>query len=1072
MSDFRFDVDEQGLRVRITDQKAGLFGRFRKREPVDFTKLAGTERTLAIALSRIRALDRDGEHHELTTETLWLDHWIVSRLDDMAASVLGVPGKLSGVVFHAEMRGSIGSESFALEWWWERDERQIRLNRTGAIVEVGGVFMRLPAQIYDAIILSEAFDSGRPLPAHWRALSDFRAALGDLEEDGLTLPELYLRKVEIVACDKVGLAIDPDDPLGFAPLPFVSRKIPQGEMASEVSAALQGDELFAFKNDANRRGAQPAYRVGKNRFLILDKSVVPVVDVIARHATGTEEERRNFLENADRIVAEAIEQALIDEGRLNELMPSADQVDTVEAEFESAWAETREWTDRVIEIRKWTKPEIEILEGSGTSWLPDDIDAVVGATLGTIPEEELDSVLKALLAAQENGDTEILLEQGVLPVTVLVIQAVKRRLELYLNRTSQDQGEEGEVTAFLPVTHDNFWELKFRERLHERASATDKGLPNALNTSLHPHQKNAFEWQVSAWETGLPGILNADEQGLGKTVQTLSFLAWLSERMTKGELPIKPFLIVAPTSLLRNWEDETGKHLLPDVFGEPVRLYGQGLKAWRMQDARGRDIQDGHAKLDLSDLVDGSEPRLVITTYQTLANYAVTFAQTPFEVAVFDEIQNLKNPSTLRSNAAKAVNAEFRIGLTGTPVENSTRDIWAVMDQLFPGALGSLKDFRIAYDVPKQGNMQELHRAVFSSNNGYPALGIRRTKAEAASDLPPKVRVLHPRLMPEIQALRYDEARKPGQSLFGLLHHIRRTSLHPGLMEGEAPESFIHASARVEAAMDVLRSVKAKEERALVFVENRDVQAWFAELVKIEFGLARVDVINGSTPISRRKEITDHFQRHIQDDGGFDVLVMGPRAAGTGLTLTAANHVIHLTRWWNPAVEEQCNDRTHRIGQTRSVTVHIPLAIHPRLQRGSFDCLLQNLMKNKRSLADSVLWPPEGDENEVRALYDAIVSAKEGEEDLPADEGLALSGRPDLEAQELGENILRVCPKAGGASVVIALDGAELQPDILKSGKDAAAIILSDFQTPLEEARVPMSVLGGPALWPDFVLPD
>ncbi len=1072
MSEFRFVVDSQGLQIKIAEKKAGLFGRFRKREPVDLSTLVGSEKTLAIALSRIRALDRDGEHHKLSGDRLWLDHWIVSRLDDMSAAVLGVPGKISGVVFHAEMRGSLGSESFSLEWWWERDERQIRVNRTGAIVELGGTFMRLPAQIYDAILLSEAFDSGCPLPDHWRALSEFRASLGDLEEDGLTQPELYLRKVEIVSCDKVGLAVDPDDPLGFAPLPFVSHHIPQGEMASEGTAALQGRELSTFKHDASQRGAQPAYRVGENRFLILDRSVVPVVDVIARHAKGTEVERKDFLENADRIVADAIEQALIDDGRLNELMPSTDQVDTIETEIQNAWAETREWTDRVIEIRKWTKPEIEVLEGSGTSWLPDDVDAIVGEILGTIPDEELEFVLQKLQKAQKDGDQEIQLEQGIVPVTALVIQAVKRRLELYLNRSPQDPGEEAEVTAFLPVTHDNFWELEFRERLHERVFATDKGLPATLKTSLHPHQKSAFDWQVSAWEAGLPGILNADEQGLGKTVQTLSFLAWLNERMTNGELPIKPFLIVAPTSLLRNWEDEARKHLFPGVFGKPVRLYGRELKAWRVQGARGRDIQDGRSKLDLSDLIDCSEPRLVITTYQTLANYAVTFAQTPFEVAVFDEIQNLKNPSTLRSNAAKAVNAEFRIGLTGTPVENATRDIWAVMDQLFPGALGSLNDFRIAFDVPKRGNMQELHRAVFSSNKGYPALGIRRTKEEAASDLPPKVRVLHPRIMPEIQALRYDEARKPGQSLFGLLHHIRRTSLHPGLIEGEAPETFIHASARVLAAMDVLRAIKAKEEKVLVFVENRDVQAWFSELIKIEFGLHRVDVINGSTPVSRRKEITDYFQRHLQQDEGFDVLVMGPRAAGTGLTLTAANHVIHLTRWWNPAVEEQCNDRTHRIGQTRPVTVHIPLAIHPRLQRGSFDCLLQKLMKNKRSLADSVLWPPESDENEVRALYDAVVSATEGDDDKLEDEGLILSGRPDLEAQELGEGILRVCPKGGGASVVVALHGADLHPDTLRPADDAAAIILSDFETSHEDTFVPMSVLGGPALWPDFVLPD
>lgn len=794
--------------------------------------------------------------------------------------------------------------------------------------------------------------------------------------------------------------------------------------------------------------------------------------MIARNASGSEAERKYFLENAERIVAEAIEQALIEDGRLNELALPEDQVEAVENEFENAWAETREWSARVIEIRKWTKPEIEVLEGSGTSWLPPDFDAALGELLGSIPDEDLQHVLDQLVLARASRVEEIKIEHGSIPVEDLVIQAVSRRLELYLNRFEENEANDEAVTAFLPVTHDNFWELEFQEKRRQRPRTEGVVLPASVTRELQPHQHDAFQWQCDAWNAGLPGILNADEQGLGKTLQTLSFLSWLSEQMSQGLVKPLPFLIVAPTSLLRNWEDEVVSHLEADIWGEPVRLYGSGLKSWRVEGTRGRDIQDGRSKLDLSSLSSGDGPRLVITTYQTLANFAVTFAETQFSVAVFDEIQNLKNPATLRSNAAKAVNADFRIGLTGTPVENATRDIWAVMDQLFPGALGSLHDFRIAFDAPKQEKMQELHKAIFTSNQGFPSLGIRRTKATAASHLPPKVRVLHPRIMPEVQALRYDEARKPGQSLFGLLHHIRRTSLHPGLIEGETPESFIDASARVSAAMEILRAIKAKKERALVFVENLDVQSWFSELIKVEFDLPRVDVINGSTPVSRRKEITDRFQRHIEQDEGFDVLVLGPRAAGTGLTLTAANHVIHLTRWWNPAVEEQCNDRTHRIGQTKPVTIHIPLAVHPRLQRQSFDCLLQSLMKRKRSIADSVLWPSEGNENEVHALYDAIVSAENEIDVEQSIEILTLFDRPDLDVEYLGNDALRVRPKGGGASVVVALQIESLKVDGLHPETDAAAIILSWREGLQVDAGVPLSFLGGQSLWPDFILPE
>ncbi len=194
-------------------------------------------------------------------------------------------------------------------------------------------------------------------------------------------------------------------------------------------------------------------------------------------------------------------------------------------------------------------------------------------------------------------------------------------------------------------------------------------------------------------------------------------------------------------------------------------------------------------------------------------------------------------------------------------------------------------------------------------------------------------------------------------------------------------------------------------------MENRDVQAWFAELIKIEFGLERVYVINGDTSIDARKEITDRFQRHLARDGGFDVLVMGPRAAGTGLTLTAANHVIHLTRWWNPAVEEQCNDRTHRIGQSKPVTVHIPLAVHPQLGRKSFDCLLQRLMKRKRGIADAVLWPQESDESELLSMYQTLIEP-EGKPTSTTEE-FRLSDRPDLRAVELMPNVCVLPPFRG-----------------------------------------------------------
>lgn len=174
-----------------------------------------------------------------------------------------------------------------------------------------------------------------------------------------------------------------------------------------------------------------------------------------------------------------------------------------------------------------------------------------------------------------------------------------------------------------------------------------------------------------------------------------------------------------------------------------------------------------------------------------------------------------------------------------------------------------------------------------------------------------------------------------------------------------------------------------------MFIEQREMQYRFLELARYEFGLERIDLINGEAPINKRQAIVNRFQRHLTDDGGFDLLVLGPRAAGTGLTLTAATHVIHLSRRWNPAVEEQCNDRVHRLGQSLPVTVHVPMAIHPRYREHSFDCLLHSLMTRKRRLASSALWPMGDTKDDAAALQRDMMSEGLDEEGDPVEQALA-----------------------------------------------------------------------------------
>ncbi len=289
-------------------------------------------------------------------------------------------------------------------------------------------------------------------------------------------------------------------------------------------------------------------------------------------------------------------------------------------------------------------------------------------------------------------------------------------------------------------------------------------------------------------------------------------------------------------------------------------------------------------------------------------------------------------------------------------------DLWAIMDIICGGMLGTLASFKERFGVADKTAMADLHAQVFKPTGSIPPLGLRRLKQDVARDLLPKQRRLYPRLMPPHQEAHYEDAKLKlatggmGAALKAL-HHIRTVSVHPDLHADGDDADFIGSSARLQATFDILRTIQKKRERALVFIEHRQMQYRFIELVRAEFGLGKIDLINGDTPIPQRQAIVNRFQKHLESDGGFDLLVLGPKAAGTGLTLTAATHVIHLSRWWNPAVEEQCNDRTHRIGQKQAVTVHVPMAIHGGYREHSFECLLQSLMQRKRNLAQAALWP-------------------------------------------------------------------------------------------------------------------
>lgn len=1006
---FKIDYDESQIALTATRRNAGFLTRLlSKPNKTSLEHIPHDEKDLIFALADLKSIaEKTPSALRISDDRIQMSHELAAALDAHTASVLGLP-PLVDLVFKTDVEGIPGQTNFRIRYDWLRYGQKQPVTRVGSILKTSEGDRRIPLWLLRAISVAESHHSGRDLPTDWEALAEFRRAVQDESEsdtEAQTTPiELsnFLRNLQVqiadtFSIDPTGSDLDPE----FEVVPFSRRSLddeavdPTTGEVSTALAELTDRPLREFQKRVREKGTLPSYKVGTNRYLVIDHAARPALEVMARMHHVSREERRSFIQNPRRLITEAIERDLRKRGILDG-MTAAQEAEAIETIAFPTFVETREYSARVIGKTVFTGSASNFQEGSGTTWLPEIFGQSVAQILQGLPAPQLGELEERIQQAISRGEQTIEFEGEQIAATPATARALRQQLKAVqtLDVTDSQPAEESKQdTANAqpdgPVildVKDNYDKVQWEAKIVPRRTSTPIVLPRNVVTPLKEHQVASFNWQVQAWKAGLPGILNADEQGLGKTLQTIAFLSWLKSAIADDTALMNgPILVVAPTSLLENWEQEVDQHLAPGGLGHLVRLYGSAISAFRTTDLTGNDTSDGEAHLDLSFIHEAMRSKKghqywLLTTYSTLTNYQHSLGAIKFSALVFDEIQALKNPDSLRARAALAMNADFRIGLTGTPIENSMVDLWAIFEQLFSGRLATLREFRAKYGNPDESNLLELYRSVFENHEHTPPLALRRLKSEVAKDLPQKVRLLHPRAMSSTQSQTYELARdklalgNKGAAL-KMLHHIRSVSVHPSVTAIEEAEDFIKLSGRLLACFDILDEVRANGERALVFIEHVQMQYRFIEILKARYNLSRVDLINGSTAIHHRQQIVNRFQGHLSQDRGFDVLVLGPKAAGTGLTLTAATHVIHLSRWWNPAVEEQCNDRVHRIGQTKEVTIHIPMAIHEEFREHSFDCLLHSLMAKKRRLATSALWPM-GDTNDDATQLQRMLAEK------------------------------------------------------------------------------------------------
>jgi superfamily II DNA or RNA helicase len=972
---FRFEhsADDRGLLIRLVE--VGPL-RTKRNLPCSDWSAAGKDIVRAV-----RALVAEG-HSEERPDGLFLPHPTVADLPQSLSSRFKLP-EIANVSVTLRFEGRIDTSQGKLSLAWsDADGRPITPQRFGALLEIGGRPARLTRVLYDLCEGAEAFNATagghvEKRIAAWGPLQDLleKSTGTNIRADGYAR-SLSFYQAGAFALDVVETARGPD----FSPVLMSRRRLgtddeapteeigregsPQSGRDDDVTPLLPPELQRRFAEQFNHPTASPrdAYVLARNAYAIVPPDLKVALDVVRAKRAAPEGERRAFLRNPRASIADALESC----------------------GFQSAplFVETEGYSQRIEGLGVWREITLPPTQRSG-GWLPEY--GARGGERSAPPEvspakTKLERLRAEVERAEREGRNFVEIDGRKLPLreakTELETASVKPEAPVAPTSAQDDQA------LVIKINVDG---VEFEVPRRPRLPLIETSFPHQQMRRNKPkaHQLDGFTWLVQAWVQGWPGVLLADDMGLGKTYQALAFLAWARAnidargRQYPTAAEVGPMMVVAPTALLRTWRKEANEHLAEGGLGEVVEAFGAALKHLKTPKTENWMPEDS---LDL-DTLRGAD--WILTTYETLADNHRAFARIPYSVVVFDEIQKIKEPGSINTQSAKTLNIDFVMGLTGTPIENRLEDLWSIFDRLAPGYLGALRAFSQRYGAEAPEALRELKSRLDNPAGEMPPPMLRGMKDATRDGLPQKFVKRHQLQMPPEQVQAYDKIIEVATiegasraSMLKVLHGLRGVSLHPRRAEGvdtsdrHSALAWIGCSARLSKALEILRDIAGCGDKALVFVEDLEVQRAFAESVATLFDLDVIPAtINGGVAGEKRQAIVDRFQAGAR---GFDLLMLSPRAAGVGLTITAANHVIHLSRWWNPAVEDQCNDRAYRIGAKRDVTIHLPMALHPNYGEGSFDVKLDQLLERKRALSRNMLLPPESD-GDLDRMYEDVV---------------------------------------------------------------------------------------------------
>lgn len=522
--------------------------------------------------------------------------------------------------------------------------------------------------------------------------------------------------------------------------------------------------------------------------------------------------------------------------------------------------------------------------------------------------------LKNLLELMENSKDEYVEYQGLYVKNVADKEYLKELIKEKEAEELSKRTEEKDKKKVL-LLKDNIDELEHIEKNNDKKYEYSYIQPQSLKKDIEllPYQKEGVAIMENLYKINcINGVLLSDDMGLGKTLQILTFLAWIKEEKNtlKG-------LIVVPTSLIRNWFNESDNE---NNQGEIQRFFSKNT--FKVEILKGKLNKDKIDRIKNTDIL--------LTSYETLRINHIELGKMKWDVMICDEAQKIKNPNTLVTTAIKTQNANFKIACSATPIENTILDLWCLVDFSNPGLLGSLKDFKKKY-LLKNKNENELSEVNDELKSRLGEHFIRRTKDilnHQGRAFPRKI-IVYKHLKysnRQIELLdNFNKMKLQGNAVLPIIQRMIMACSHPRLVENgnelnTSNLNLMKESLKLENVKNILDIVESKNEKAIIFTKYKKMQKILSLVIKEWYGF-NPSIINGEDTSEIRRIILDNYR----ESRGFNVIILSPEAAGVGLNIVEANHVIHYTRHWNPAKEEQATDRAYRLRQTKDVYVYYPM---------------------------------------------------------------------------------------------------------------------------------------------------